>query len=211
MQQRLQGGIAKQWALELKEQERGSLSEHQSELKERGELEAEAWGWDAAGAGLGDRADLEPRPTQVVGSPGGAGQPTPRGAAPATPGRYPGDAVVPSPATQLCPAAAGQQAPPAVGVRRMASKRPSSHGFPSLGSVGAAPRTTGPNRRMGACEAMARASVPAVPRGPAASESWCLTFLSEMVAGIDADRLHHLDFTRCLDGILMDLGLRVTN
>lgn len=146
-----------------------------------------------------------------MGSAGSAGRPVPRGAAPATPGRYLGDTVGPSPATQLCPAAAGQQGLPAVGIRWMASKRPSSPGFPSPGSVGAAPHASGPNRCMGACEAMARGSIPAVPRGPAASESWCLTFLSEMVAGIDADRLRHLNFTRCLDGILMDLGLRVTN
>lgn len=53
MQQRLQGGIAKQWALELKEQERGSLSEHQSELKERGELEAEALGLGRGRCGAG--------------------------------------------------------------------------------------------------------------------------------------------------------------
>lgn len=51
-----------------------------------------------------------------------------------------------------------------------------------------------------------------VPHGrPVATESLCLTFLLEVAAGIDRDRLHRRNFTRCLDGILMDLDLRVTN
>lgn len=51
-----------------------------------------------------------------------------------------------------------------------------------------------------------------VPHGrPVATESLCLTFLLEVAAGIDRDQLHRRNFTRCLDGILMDLDLRVTN
>lgn len=64
MQQRLQGGIAKHWALQLKECERGSLSEQRESCKGARSSRQRPWSWDAAVAGLGEGVGLGCRPRE---------------------------------------------------------------------------------------------------------------------------------------------------
>lgn len=192
MQQRLQGGIIKHWALELKERGALCLSARASCSGARSSEQ----GRRRASRCRRRRCGMGPR------GPSSAGQSS-AGCVPRAPHLQPPSA--PRSSASINPAHGGGSADDI--------KASSSDGFPQLRLCGCSP-TRFQCRK---CSIKSPWGDRSWLRNSCPMEQpWCheglrLAFLLEMVADAGADQLCHFDSAVFRDGILMDLGFRMTN